>query len=114
METSIEPDVLARAREIIPGLVAELEKLIVGSPYVVRGCGCIPQRRERELEVAGIIPAGERYPYQIGMRYLWTAKMQEKDGSDANLSASLTFFAEEDVLGEIFARHFKGIPVRLV
>lgn len=68
------------------------------------GCGALKGAAATAVEIR---PAGDQYPGQEVMWYLWTVKMEPKPGEqDGPWSCGISEFVPRDELKSLFKRHF--------
>jgi hypothetical protein len=95
---------LAKNRQAVQELIKELEPLILGREREGFSCGCGAIHCGTAVAEA-IIPAGDSYPGQETMWYLWSVQMKTH-GEGSDWSCGLSFFVESNELEAMFNRYF--------
>ncbi len=95
---------LAKNRQAVQELIKELEPLILGREREGFSCGCGAIHCGTAVAEA-IITAGDSYPGQETMWYLWSVQMKTH-GEGSDWSCGLSFFVESNELEAMFNRYF--------
>lgn len=95
---------LPKNRQAVQALLRELEPRILGREHEGMTCNCGAVHCGAAV-AESIDPAGDTYPGQEALWYLWSVRMKAHgEGSDWN--CGLSFFMDVDELDAMFRRYF--------
>jgi hypothetical protein len=95
---------LPENRQAVLSLLNELNPRILGLTHPAMSCGCGAVHGGAATAVK-IDPAGDEYPGQETLWYLWSVEMKATNGGH-DWSCGLTQFIDADEVKALFERHF--------